>query len=51
MKKDIIIIVSFLQVSLATKGQDTKVITKYKQLLSNSCISDIDIELLTAKYW
>ena len=51
MKKDIIIIVSFLQVSLSTKGQDTKVITKYKQILSNSCISDIDIELLTAKYW
>ncbi|MDA9873714.1 hypothetical protein N9C25_05755 [Saprospiraceae bacterium] len=51
MKKYIINIVSFLLLSLATKGQDTKVIKKYKQLLSNSCISDIDIELLTAKYW
>jgi len=51
MKKYIINIVSFLLVSLATKGQVTKVIKKYKQLLSDSCISDIDIELLTAKYW
>jgi hypothetical protein len=51
MKKYIINIVSFLLVSLATKGQDTKVIKKYKQLLSNSSIYDIDIELLTAKYW
>ena len=51
MKKYLIIIVSFLLVSYTAEGQDTKAIKKYKQLMSNSCISDLDIESVTAKYW
>lgn len=50
MKKYLIIIVGFLLVNTA-KGQDTKAIRKYNQLLSKSCISDLDIESVTAKYW
>lgn len=51
MEKYLIVIVSFMFLSFTAQGQDAKAKKKYAQLLSNSCMSDLDKELITGKYW
>ena len=51
MKKYLVIIVVFLIFSAMAQGQDMKAIKKYRQLIGNSCMSDMDIDALSVKYW
>ncbi len=51
MNKYIIIIVGFLLIGYTAQGQDAKAKKKYDQLLENSCISDMDVDAITEKYW
>ena len=51
MKKYLLIIISFLLMNATVFGQDTKAIKKYNQLMANSCMSDLDTESITVKYW
>lgn len=51
MKKYLMIIVGFLAWSYIAQGQDAKAKQKYEKLLNNSCMSDLDFEEITVKYW
>lgn len=51
MEKYLIIIVSFLFLVQSSMGQENKGRLEYAKLIKNSCMSDLDSELLTKKYW